>query len=60
MKYTILDITEWDYGCEGVPDGEEPMCSVIVKDENDNKKLIKLSDSYLTENHLNTGDTLEL
>ena len=33
MRYTILDIIEWDYGCEGIPDGEEPMCSVVVRDE---------------------------
>ncbi len=60
MKYTILEIIEWDYGCEGIPDGEEPMCSVVVKSENGNEKTIKLSDSYLNENHLNTGDTIEL
>ncbi|MCR4795980.1 MULTISPECIES: hypothetical protein [Ruminococcus] len=60
MRYTILDIIEWDYGCEGVPDGEEPMCSVVVRDESNNEKVIKLSDSYLTENHLKTGDTIEL
>lgn len=60
MKYTILEIIEWDYGCEGVPDGEEPMCSVVVKGENGNERTIKLSDSYLSENHLNIGDTIEL
>ena len=60
MKYTILEIIEWDYGCEGVPDGEEPMCSVLVRDENNSEKLIKLADSYLNENHFNAGDTIEL
>jgi len=60
MRYTILDIIEWDYGCEGVPDGEEPMCSVFVRGEDGSEKTLKLSDSYLTENHLNVGDTIEL
>lgn len=60
MKYTIIEIIEWDYGCEGIPDGEEPMCSVLVRDENSSEKIIKLSDRYLTENHLNVGDTIEL
>ena len=57
MKYTILDIIEWDYGCEGIPDGEEPMCSVVVRDENGEEKTLKLTDSYLTENDLNIGDS---
>jgi hypothetical protein len=60
LKYTIIEIIEWDYGCEGIPDGEEPMCSVVVRDENNSEKTIKLSDRYLTENHLNVGDTIEL
>ena len=57
MRYTILDIIEWDYGCEGVPDGEEPMCSVVVRDENGEENTLKLTDSYLTENGLNIGDS---
>lgn len=57
MKYKILDIIEWDYGCEGIPDGEEPMCSVVVRDENDEEKTLKLTDAFLTENGLNVGDS---
>lgn len=30
MTYKIKEITEEDYGCEGVPDGGELMCSVLV------------------------------
>lgn len=56
MKYTILDIIEWDYGCEGVPDNEEPMCSVFVRDENGEAKILKLADAFLTEKDLNIGD----
>lgn len=59
MRYTILDIIEWDYGCEGVPDGEEPMCSVLVRGEDGCEKTLKLSDSYLSEKSLNIGDTFE-
>jgi hypothetical protein len=60
LKYTILGIIELDYGCEGVPDNEEPMCSVHIRDENNIERTIRLSDRYLTENHLNTGDTFEM
>lgn len=59
MKYTILKILEEDYGCEGIPEGEEPMCSVLVRDENGCEKWMKLSDSFLTANSLDTGSTFD-
>lgn len=32
MKYKILKIYNDDYGCEGIPEGHEPMCSVLIQD----------------------------
>jgi len=58
MKYTILKIFEEDYGCEGIPEGEELMCSVLVRDTNGNEKWLRVPDSRLTG--LNTGDNLEV
>jgi hypothetical protein len=55
MQYKILKIYEDDYGCEGVPDGQEPMCSVLVQDMDGNEKWLKLSDPYLRENNLEEG-----
>ena len=60
MRYTILDIYDEDYGCEGIPDGEELMCSVRVRDENGTEKLLRIADNYLTENDLNRGSVFEL
>lgn len=60
MKYTIVGIFEEDYGCEGVPENEEPMCNVLLKDIDGNEKWVKLADSYLTKHDLNEGDTIEL
>ena len=60
MNYKILKIYDDDYGCEGVPEGQEPMCSVLIQDSHGNEHWIKLSDAYLTENNLNEGDTAEL
>lgn len=59
MKYKILKIYDDDYGCEGVPEGQEPMCSVLIQDSQGNEQWVKLSDKYLT-NNLNGGDTVEL
>jgi hypothetical protein len=60
MKYKILKIYDEDYGCEGVPEGQEPMCSVLVQDNDGNEKWIKLSDTYLRESNLDEGSTVEL
>ncbi|MBP5377910.1 MAG: hypothetical protein J6Y64_00025 [Ruminococcus sp.] len=60
MKYEIIEIYEEDYGCEGIPDNEELMCTVLIRDENDFEKHIRLSDSFLTENQLKKGSTLLL
>lgn len=59
MKYTILRIMEEDYGCEGIPEGEELMCSVLLRDENGRESWKKLPDRYLTENSLDIGSELE-
>ena len=60
MQYKILKIYDDDYGCEGVPEGQEPMCSVLIQDSKGNEQWVKLSDTYLTENNLSEGDTAEL
>lgn len=60
MQYKILKIYDDDYGCEGVPEGQEPMCSVLIQDSIGNEQWVKLSDTYLTENNLNEGDIVEL
>lgn len=52
----VLEITEDDYGCEGVPDDGELMCSVLVKDENGTKRRISLSDSYLRQHGIKESD----
>lgn len=56
---TVLQILDEEYGCEGVPDGEEPMCHVLVQDKDSVEKWIKLSDRYVTKNAIHEGDTIE-
>lgn len=31
MKYKVIDISEEDYGCEGIPEDSELMCSVLIE-----------------------------
>lgn len=60
LPYTIIKIEDEDYGCEGIPDGEEPQCNVLIKNEFDDEKWIKLTDRYLTENTLSEGGIIML
>ena len=32
MMYKVIDIIESDFGCEGIPEGQEPTCEVILED----------------------------
>lgn len=59
MKYTVLKIFEEDYGCEGVPENAELMCSVLVRDESGNEKWLKIADKYLTDNNIDVGDIID-
>ena len=60
MKYLILKILEEDYGCEGVPEGEEPLCNVLLQEESGAEFWKKFPDRWLTEQHLDEGDSIEL
>ncbi len=60
LPYTIIKIEDEDFGCEGVPDGDELQCNVLVKNEFGEEKWIKLTDKYLTDNNLNEGEIIML
>lgn len=47
MQYKVLEIFDEDYGCEGIEEGEEPMCNIVLSDSNGNRKIIKLSSDIL-------------
>ena len=59
MKYRVIDIYDEDYGCEGIPENAEPMCILVLCDENGNEKQIKLSDKYLRENNIDIDSYIE-
>ncbi|MBE6876089.1 MAG: hypothetical protein E7496_05075 [Ruminococcus sp.] len=60
MKYLILKILEEDYGCEGIPEGEEPLCNVLLQDESGGQVWKKFPDRWLTEQHLDEGSIIIL
>lgn len=59
MKYKVLEIFDEDYGCEGVADGSEPMCNIVLSDNNGNRKIMKLSEQYIVEKMIFEGDIID-
>lgn len=59
IKYKVKKIYEEDYGCEGIPDGSEPMCRVLIEKLSDNtERWVKISDSWLCKTHIDEGSII--
>lgn len=54
--YTVDDIIEEDFGCEGMPEGHTLKCLVKLKDNNGDEKQILVADDYLYKNCIDIGD----
>ena len=49
IKYTVKDIEEPDFGCEGLPDGQVITDKVTLKAENGDIIKLDVADAYLYE-----------
>lgn len=59
--YTVLRIEEPDFGCEGRPEGYEPVDRVLLKRGSNGEELfIKEKDALLYEMDINEGDEVFL
>lgn len=58
--YTILSIDEPDFGCEGLPDGQEPLCDVVLQSETGETRRVKIADALLYARNLDVGSVLQL
>lgn len=58
--YQVTRIEEMDYGCEGLPDGEQLMVSVFIQDEAGNDTILRVKDDTLYERDINEGDRVIL
>lgn len=55
--YKVIDIIEPDFGCEGIPDGEEICCEVVLKSPQA-EITVKIPDSELYRKNINIGATV--
>ena len=55
-EYIVKDIAEPDFGCEGLPDGEELCCEVLLESVRDGSALtVKAPDAELYEKDIDIG-----
>ncbi len=55
--YIVKDIMEHDFGCEGLPDGQEYYVDVILTDIDTNKNItVQYSDNELYRKEIVPGD----
>lgn len=53
--YKVLEIIEPDFGCEGLPDGQEPVCTVILESDNGEGLTVLVPDMELYEKNITEG-----
>lgn len=58
MEYKVINISEEDYGCEGIPEDSELMCSVLLESPDGAQKWAKMADRYLRENDIDIGSVI--
>lgn len=47
--YRITDIIEDEFGCEGRPEGEEPMVTILLVDDTGKQRSIRMADKQAYE-----------
>lgn len=50
--YIVKEIIEPDFGCEGLPEGQEPLCEVILMSETGKVLKITVPDKELYEKEI--------
>ena len=59
--YKVIDIIDPDYGCEGIPDGEEALCDVVLEDQEDGSRItMKAPDRDMFARFIDRGSIVEI
>lgn len=55
--YKIIRIDEEDFGCEGRPEGQEPMVRVVLEAETGETTIVMMEDSLMYARKLDVGES---
>ena len=56
MEWKIISIGEADYGCEERGDDEPLHCSVLLQNQDGQKRWLEVEDPWLRDRNLREGD----
>ncbi len=56
--YKIIRIDEEDFGCEGRPEGQEPMVRVVLEAETGETTIVMMEDSLMYARKLDVGESV--
>ena len=57
--YKVKDIIEPDFGCEGLPDGEEICCEVVLEDAGGVQRTVRAADADLYRECIEVGSAVD-
>ena len=58
--YKVVDIIEPDFGCEGLPDGEEYCVDIVLQDIDTAERItVNVPDAELYRKEINTGSVVK-
>lgn len=58
--YKVMDIIEPDFGCEGLPDGEEYCVDVVLQNLDKAETItVNIPDAELYKKEINTGSVVK-
>ncbi len=53
--FIVKEIIEPDFGCEGLPDGQEPVCTVVLSAPDGTEKTVEVPDRELYQKNITEG-----
>lgn len=59
MKYKVVEIIEDDHGCEGIPEGEERMVTLVLENSQGERRQLRMPDRRAYELGIDEGSVIE-
>ena len=57
-RYTVVRVLEDDFGCEGLPEGEEPQVTVVLRGPDGGMLRVRMTDALALSRCIDEGMTV--
>lgn len=59
MKYKVIELIEEDHGCEGIPEGQERMVTLVLENADGVRRQLRMEDRRAYELGIDEGSFIE-